>query len=71
MVCQGKTDGLKQFALRLVGILLPSVVFVLLPQTLPALEEGRLLTLKESIQMALERIPMNENDSYKCGYSCP
>ncbi len=55
MVCQGKTDGFKRFALRWVGILLPSVVFVLLPQTLPALEEGRLLTLKESIQLALER----------------
>jgi len=55
MVCQGKTDGLKQFARRWIGILLPCVVFVLLPQTLPALEEGRLLTLKESIQLALER----------------
>jgi outer membrane protein len=55
MVCQGKNDGLKQFARRWIGILLPSVVFVLLPQTLPAMEEGRLLTLKESIQLALER----------------
>ena len=35
--------------------MLPSLVFVILPQTLPALEEGRLLTLKESIQLALER----------------
>jgi outer membrane protein len=55
MVCQGKPDGFKRFALRWVGILLPSLVFVILPQTLPALEEGRLLTLKESIQLALER----------------
>jgi len=55
MVCQGKTDGLKQFALRWVAILLPSVVFALLPQTLPALAEGRLLTLRQSIQLALDR----------------
>jgi len=55
MVCQGKTDGLKQFALRWVGILLPSVVLVLLPQGLPAQEGGRILTLKESIQLALDR----------------
>jgi len=55
MVCEGKSNGLKQFALRWIGILLASVVFVLLPQTLPAQEEGRLLTLQESIQLALER----------------
>lgn len=55
MVCQGKTDGFKQFALRWVGILLPTVAFVLLPHPSPAQEDGRLLTLKESIQLALER----------------
>ena len=55
MVCPGKTDGLKRFTFRLVGILLAGVVFVLLPQRLPAQEEGRILTLKESIQLALDR----------------
>jgi outer membrane protein len=55
MVCQGKTGGFKQFALRWVGILLPSVAFVLLPYSLHAQEGARLLTLKESIQLALER----------------
>ena len=55
MVCQGKNTGFKQYALRWVGILLPSVAFLFLPQPLSAQEEGRLLTLKESIQLALER----------------
>jgi len=55
MVCQGKTDGLKQFALRWVGILLPSVILLLLPVGLLAQEKGRILTLKESIQLALDR----------------
>ena len=55
MVCQGKTDGLKEFALRWIVILLSSVILFLLPQRLPAQEEVRILTLKESIQLALDR----------------
>jgi outer membrane protein len=55
MVCQGKTDGLKRFTIRWVGILLAGVVLILLPQRLLAQEEGRILTLKESIQLALDR----------------
>jgi outer membrane protein len=55
MVCRSKTDGFRQFALRWVGILLPSVAFVLLPHPLSAQKQGKLLTLKESIQLALDR----------------
>ena len=55
MVCQGKTDGLKQFALRWIRILLSALVLLLLPVGLLAQEKGRILTLKESIQLALDR----------------
>ena len=55
MVCRSKTDGFKQFALRWVGILLPSVALILLPHPLSAQEQGRLLTLNESIALALDR----------------
>ena len=55
MVWQRKNSSRVQSSIKCIGALVVIVVLGLLPQKLPAQEKGQLLTLKESIQLALER----------------
>ena len=55
MVWQSKNLSRIRYIIRWLGVIALSSIFCLLPQELPAQQKGHLLTLEETIQMALER----------------